>query len=392
MLDFRHAGVRCREHTGLPDTPGNRRRLERVLQRIDAEQLLGNFDYAQHFPNGSQIERFRDHARRREEAEAALSGEALPRFSEFAEQWYRENQVRWRASHARTVRAVLDLHLVPTFGQSRLNEITRAAVLGFRSELAVRKGRRGGTLSPGWINHIITPLRMILEEGADRYEFTSPASRITALPVPRTMAEPFTLTEIAQILAAVRLDFKNYYTVRFLTGLRSCEIDGLQWRHVDFERRQLLVRQSLVRGVLGPVKTDGSYREVDLAGAAIEALRAQYEVAGHHEFVFCNSVGQPLDQMNVTKRVWYPLLRLVGLRKRNPYQTRHTAASIWLAAGENPEWVARQLGHTSTEMLFRVYSRFVPNVTRRDGSAFEALVDKHLNVAKGDAHEDTDPD
>ena len=70
VTDFRHAGVRCREHTGLPDTPGNRRRLERVLQRIDAEQLLGNFDYARHFPNGSQIERFREHARRREEAEA----------------------------------------------------------------------------------------------------------------------------------------------------------------------------------------------------------------------------------------------------------------------------------------------------------------------------------
>ena len=48
----------------------------------------------------------------------------------------------------------------------------------------------------------------------------------------------------------------------------------------------------------------------------------------------------------------------------------------WLAAGENPEWVARQLGHSTTEMLFRVYSRYIPNVTRRDGSAFEAMLEK----------------
>jgi integrase len=27
------------------------------------------------------------------------------------------------------------------------------------------------------------------------------------------------------------------------------------------------------------------------------------------------------------------------------YQTRHTAATPWLAAGEAPEWIARQLGH-----------------------------------------------
>ena len=51
-------------------------------------------------------------------------------------------------------------------------------------------------------------------------------------------------------------------------------------------------------------------------------------------------------------------------------------AVIWLAAGENPEWVARQLGHSTTEMLFRVYSRYIPNVTRRDGSAFEAMLER----------------
>jgi integrase len=32
------------------------------------------------------------------------------------------------------------------------------------------------------------------------------------------------------------------------------------------------------------------------------------------------------------------------------------------------------MGHTTTEMLFRVYSRYVPNLTRRDGSAFERLL------------------
>jgi hypothetical protein len=32
------------------------------------------------------------------------------------------------------------------------------------------------------------------------------------------------------------------------------------------------------------------------------------------------------------------------------------------------------MGHSTTEMLFRVYSRFVPNLTRQDGSAFERLL------------------
>ena len=59
---------------------------------------------------------------------------------------------------------------------------------------------------------------------------------------------------------------------------------------------------------------------------------------------------------------------------------RHTAATLWLASGENPEWIAMQLGHTSTEMLFKTYSRYVPNLTRQDGSAFERVLANGLGV------------
>jgi len=59
---------------------------------------------------------------------------------------------------------------------------------------------------------------------------------------------------------------------------------------------------------------------------------------------------------------------------RRPYNTRHTCATLWLASGESPEWAARQLGHANTQMLFSVYSRYVPNLTRNDGSAFERLL------------------
>lgn len=106
-----------------------------------------------------------------------------------------------------------------------------------------------------------------------------------------------------------------------------------------------------------------------------DALRAQWEVTGDKfDYVFVNGAGNPLDKTNVSQRVWYPLLRYLDIPKRNPYQTRHTAATLWLASGESPEWIARQMGHSTTEMLFRVYSRYVPNLTRQDGSAFERLL------------------
>jgi integrase len=44
-----------------------------------------------------------------------------------------------------------------------------------------------------------------------------------------------------------------------------------------------------------------------------------------------------------------------------------------LAAGETSEWVVRTLGHVDTTMVYRVYGRYIPNLTRQDGSAFEKL-------------------
>ncbi|HSD52205.1 MAG TPA: hypothetical protein VLG48_12440, partial [Candidatus Methylomirabilis sp.] len=40
--------------------------------------------------------------------------------------------------------------------------------------------------------------------------------------------------------------------------------------------------------------------------------------------------------------------------------------------GESPAWVAGQLGHKGAEVLFDVYARYIPNRTRRDGSALAA--------------------
>jgi integrase len=126
-----------------------------------------------------------------------------------------------------------------------------------------------------------------------------------------------------------------------------------------------------------------------MLGPVMDALKRQHSATRHKsEYVFCNRLGEPLDHNNVTKRVWYPLLRRLGLKKRRPYQTRHTAATLFLASGENPEWVAKTLGHSSTEMLFKVYSRYIPNATRMDGSAFEKLVGSSLfSTVKEQTHE-----
>ncbi len=228
-----------------------------------------------------------------------------------------------------------------------------------------------------------------MTEAADRYEFTCPFRGIKSLKIQKVDVEPFTLEEVRRILDNVRDDFKAYYTVRFFTGMRTAEIDGLKWKYIDFDRRQILIRETVVDGNITYTKTDGSQREIHMSQPVYDALREQQRLTAEHDFVFATRLGTPMAHNNVTKRVWYPLLRYLGIKERRPYQTRHTAATLWLAAGESPEWIARQMGHTSTEMLFRVYSRYVPNLTRQDGSAFDRLLQQRF-IVEEQAHNEAE--
>ncbi|CAM4041023.1 Tyr recombinase domain-containing protein [Psychrobacter arenosus] len=372
FVDFRYMGMRCRETTNLEDNTANRKKLAKIIEKMEAEITLGLFDYVAYFPKSERAQEIGQLADR---AKAYISRN--PTFWQFVDIWYEEKKIEWRPSYRQKVRIILDKYLLPYFGNKAVHLIKKPDLMTFRSSLAkVRYGKDGqSSLSVARINQIMIPLRMILEEASDRYEFEMPYKNIKNLKQARPDVNPFTLSEVWLILNHVREDYRPYYTTRFFTGMRTSEIDGLTWDCVNFDRREISVKQALVNGEIGPTKTLGSQRDISMSQLVYDGLLEQSQrTFGKSEFVFCNSQGNPMEYRNVNRRVWAPILALLGLKHRRAYQTRHTAATLWLAAGENPEWIARQMGHSSTEMLFRVYSRYVPDITRQDGSAMENLL------------------
>jgi integrase len=380
FMDFRYAGSRVREYTALPDIPANRKRLQKALDRIETEIALGTFDYVKTFGKPLTVESSDQQGARAEQLIQGALG--TPTMREFANQWFMESEITWRRSYRITQRGAIDKYILPFFGDKSMGAITKADVLAFRAEISKLAGRgKNATLSARRVNAVMKPLRQILNEAADRYNFNSAFRNIKPLRIKRSDVLPFNMDEVQQILQTTRADFRNYFAVRFFTGMRTGEAHGLKWKYVDFERRLILVRESIVLGEEDDLKTDGSCRDIQMSQMVYDALEAQHKVtAANSEYVFCNQAGNPIDNKNFINRVWSPLLRHLEFVHRKAYQMRHTAATLWLASGEAPEWIARQLGHTSTEMLFRVYSRYVPNLTRNDGSAMDRLL-THTFVA-----------
>jgi integrase len=397
FFDFRYEGERCREQTLLPDTAPNRKKMERALLTIEAEIKAGTFNYAVSFPNSK---RFRQKAEAPVAAPvqpaapvaaaAAVAVSPTPTFRDFVSTWLAEHQIEWRRSHIKVLNSTLNGHLLPAFGDKPVGTITKSDVLTFRTRLADKPGRTGEKLSSKRVNNVLAVMRQVMADAADSHNFVSPCTKVKPLKVRKSDVQPFSLDEVSLLLKTVRADWHDYLQFRFLTGVRTGEANGLKWKYVDFERRLILIRETFVLGEDEYTKTDSSQRDIQMSQPVHEALKRQWEVSGKHPgnkggYVFCNREGLALDNKNFSDRVWYPLLRHLGLERRRPYQMRHTAATLWLASGEAPEWVARQLGHASTQMLFTVYSRFVPNMTRQDGSAIDRLLATRFattNVAK----------
>ena len=394
-LDFRYRGVRCREQTALPDTPVNRKRVDSLLRHVEKAIAEGGFDYASFFPGSARAAKFAAQGGGKSAAAVVPGPDALaprpltPLFSDFVETWFKENVPRWRFSYRDTVRCTIDRHLLPRFGATPVADITRPEILAFRAHLMMPAGEGSLELAAGRhahraigpvrINKVMNLLRMVLAEAADRFGFELTFRNIKTLKQQKKGIQPFTFDEVQQLIGAIREDYRDYLIVRFFTGLRTGEINGLKWKYVDFEKNQLLIRETYMRGRDEYTKNDGSQREVPMMPLVREAMeRHKADAAAGVEYVFVTRNGRPIDTVNFTNRVWYPLLRHLGLDRRRPYQTRHTAATLMLASGEAPEWIAKILGHTTTEMLFRVYSRFVPNLTRNDGAAYAGLLARKM--------------
>jgi integrase len=172
--------------------------------------------------------------------------------------------------------------------------------------------------------------------------------------------DPYTEDERDRIIEAFRTKrarFLPFVFFQFWTGARTSEGVALRWGNVDLERRVAWIRASRVLGREGRPKTGKSKRQIVLHESLLEVLQDHLPLhPKHDDFVFTTASGTPIDQTNFYMREWVPMLRLLKIRPRPFYNTRHTYISYMLNIGGKPLWVARQTG-TSLEMIEKHYGR-----------------------------------
>jgi integrase len=285
-------------------------------------------------------------------------------FSDYAMEWLERKKMTVSQSTWRDYKSTLTVYTIPHFGMMPLNQIRRRDVEEFLDKL--------GALSAKRKNNVMVPVKNIFNDAMRREDLReNPCQLIRRFKEEKPLIDPFSFPEVKAFLDAVDPHYVPYFTTAFLSGMRPNEMLALKWLHVDFDMRCITIREGRVQGIEGPPKTTSSYRDVDMLDPLYEVLRQHRLVSPQDAtHVFTGKKGAPMEVNNLRNKVWYPALQRAKLRPRTMYQTRHTFASLMLSHGEDPLWIARMLGHTTLQMVFQHYGKFIRNRARKDGLKF----------------------
>jgi integrase len=293
---------------------------------------------------------------------------------EFAAKWdedYVTVQVRlgrMKESSAESCRSRLRLHVVPFFGQIRLDAITLPHVREFMKALLAKD------LSPKTVLNVMVVLKEMLKHAVQwGYLDANPAHYAERPRGEDQEMQILTRPEIRRLLDAADEPVRTLILCAVLTGMRRGELLGLRWEDVDLERHRLFVRRALWRGKFVTPKSRRSRRTIDLAptlGAALAKLASRVQGG----LVFCSADGHPIDPDNFAHRDWARVLRRAEVRRIRFHDLRHTYASLLIAQGAHPKYIQAQLGHASIQTTLDRYGHLMPDAHAAEARKLDGLV------------------
>ncbi len=188
---------------------------------------------------------------------------------------------------------------------------------------------------------------------------------------------------------AIGQSYENQFRFILQTGLRTGELVGLEWRHIDFKNRVLTIEQSMEYRYkvgewrLGPTKSLAGNRTIPLTDEAIRILMAQEEKNKKikeisdewKDFVFLSRKGEPVKNSTYDTAL-FKICDKVGIERFSMHVLRHTFATRCIEAGMKPKTLQKLLGHSSIQITMNLYV----HVTEDEKKKEIELVAEALNL------------
>lgn len=314
----------------------------------------------------------------------------LPTLTDYVYGWEDDDgfHLGWLDKHAKLAlkkstwtnyETILKAHILAELGNHPLDEITSRKT----SDLLVSKLKQG--LRSKTVRNIKNCLSSILSHAQqpDGYIEQNPVIGVkVAKPEaekPARDPDPFSWEDRAMLEQTYKDQFPRFYPMiltGFRTGLRIGELIALQWGDIDLKHKLIRVSRNVAGGRITTPKSKSSIREVRMTTqlmAELETLRIHRKEetikkgwVDVPDWIFCSEIGGILNADNFRKRVWERAMEKSGLRRRTPHDMRHTYATLRLSKGDSLAEVSKEMGHSSSELTYKTYYRWLPKESRTD--------------------------
>ncbi len=250
----------------------------------------------------------------------------------------------------------LRLHILPTFGTSRLARITTARIRDWNARLRGPDGPGASTAAKCY-----RLLRSILTTAVE--DGLIPANPCTIKGAGIEPADERPIPTIVQVHDLVQQLPERLRCVALLAafvGLRRGEILGLRRGDVDLDNREIAIarqRQLDRHGnhLVGPPKSDAGRRVLNLPKSLIADLHAHLDAfaqPGDDGYVFTGQKGGPLAP-HVWQDAWDKARTEVGIPEIHLHDLRHLAGTLAASTGASTKEVMYHLGHATHQAALR---------------------------------------
>ena len=281
------------------------------------------------------------------------------KFENFWKMYYADMETRLREHTVRTKKYIVELKILPYFGNKRVNDITAADIRQWQNEL-IKIG-----YSPTYLKTINNQLSAIFNYAVRYYDLKSnPCAKAGSMGKSKAEEMDFwTGEEFRRFIDSVmnkRLSYMAFMTL-YWTGMRLGELLALNPKDVDLEKRTISITKSYQRlgkkDVITPPKTPKSKRVITipefLAADIKDYMDSLYDLQEDDRLF-------PITKYYLEHEMQRGI-KESGVKRIRVHDLRHSHASMLIELGFSPLEIANRLGHEKVETTLNTYSHLYPN-------------------------------
>jgi integrase len=277
-------------------------------------------------------------------------------FGAYAQRWLDNRQVSGRPIKARTrehYQAILDDHVVPTFGNRQLGAIKPKDVRDWYAETLTDR--------PTMRSHAYSLLRTIFSSAVNDELIDGNPCRIVGAGRAKRVHKirPASVEELGVLTAEMPEKLRLMVTLASWCALRFGEAVELRRGDVDLSQEVIRIRRAAVRTkgayTITTPKSDAGLRDVAIPPHIIPAIEqhlAKHVRAARDALIFPADNGGHL-QPSTLYRHWYRARDKAGRHDLRWHDLRHSGAVLAAATGASLAELMARLGHSTPQAAMR---------------------------------------